>query len=247
MKTNVETQELPTELARLADQPRVLVRRGGAPRNPAKCIVYWMQRAMRIQGNPALDVAIEAANILGLPVVRLSSESFPNYPNANLRHYHFLRRACAMWPKTQPSAASDSSSGARPTTGSKHSSKRSQAALLIGDENPCREPERWRNVLARRLEVPFWTVDADVIVPSRVFGRSFVLLHHFRPRLKAELPKLPGRDARRCAAARMEAAKSAAGLPAHRRHHRRLSQAGPHGETGGHLYRRNTRRAEAPQ
>jgi deoxyribodipyrimidine photo-lyase len=37
--------------------------------------------------------------------------------------------------------------------------------------------------------VPFWTVDADVVVPSRVFGRSFVLLHHFRPHLKRELPK----------------------------------------------------------
>jgi deoxyribodipyrimidine photo-lyase len=32
-------------------------------------------------------------------------------------------------------------------------------------------------------------VDADVVVPSRVFDRTFVLLHHFRPHLKAELPK----------------------------------------------------------
>ena len=64
-----------------------------------------------------------------------------------------------------------------------------EAALLIGDENPCREPERWRRVLAKRLKIPFWTVDADVVVPSRVFGRSFFLLHHFRPHLQAELPK----------------------------------------------------------
>ena len=63
-----------------------------------------------------------------------------------------------------------------------------QCALLIGDENPCREPERWRKVLAGRLKIPYWTVDADVVVPSRVFGRSFALLHHFRPKLKAELP-----------------------------------------------------------
>jgi deoxyribodipyrimidine photo-lyase len=64
-----------------------------------------------------------------------------------------------------------------------------QAALLIGDENPCREPERWRRVLTKRLKLPFWTVDADVVVPSRVFDRAFVLLHHFRPHLKVELPK----------------------------------------------------------
>jgi deoxyribodipyrimidine photo-lyase len=63
-----------------------------------------------------------------------------------------------------------------------------KAALLIGDENPCREPERWRKVLAKRLKLPYWTVDADVVVPSRVFDRSFVLAASFRPHLKAELP-----------------------------------------------------------
>jgi deoxyribodipyrimidine photo-lyase len=64
-----------------------------------------------------------------------------------------------------------------------------EAALVIGDENPAREPERWRAVLAKRLKLPFWTVDADVVVPSRLFDRTFVLLHHFRPHLHAELPK----------------------------------------------------------
>jgi len=51
-----------------------------------------------------------------------------------------------------------------------------------------REPERWRQALARKLAIPFWTVDADVVVSSRVFNRSFFLLHHFRPHLKRELP-----------------------------------------------------------
>jgi deoxyribodipyrimidine photo-lyase len=60
---------------------------------------------------------------------------------------------------------------------------------VIGDENPCREPECWRQVLAKRLRLPYWTVDADVVVPSRVFGRDYFLLHHFRPHLERELPK----------------------------------------------------------
>jgi deoxyribodipyrimidine photo-lyase len=50
-----------------------------------------MQHAMRIPDNPALDVAIDAANLLGLPVVVFFSV-IPNYPNANLRHYHFLQQ-----------------------------------------------------------------------------------------------------------------------------------------------------------
>jgi deoxyribodipyrimidine photo-lyase len=177
----------PDELARLADQPRVLVRRMGPPRADGKCVVYWMQRAMRIGDNPALDVAIEAANLLGLPVV-VYFQVIPNYPNANLRHYHFLQQGL----RDVAEDAAERGVGfivRRSPSRLEEFLEETRAALLIGDENPCREPERWRTVLASRLKIPFWTVDADVVVPSRVFGRSFVLLHHFRPRLKAELAK----------------------------------------------------------
>jgi deoxyribodipyrimidine photo-lyase len=63
------------------------------------------------------------------------------------------------------------------------------AAMVIGDEKPCREPERWRKVLAGRLRVPYWTVDADVVVPSGLFQNRMYALHIFRPKLFAELPK----------------------------------------------------------
>jgi deoxyribodipyrimidine photo-lyase len=61
--------------------------------------------------------------------------------------------------------------------------------MVIGDENPCREPERWRKVLAGRLRIPYWTVDADVVVPSGLFQKRMYALHIFRPKLYAELPK----------------------------------------------------------
>ncbi|HSZ15605.1 MAG TPA: deoxyribodipyrimidine photo-lyase [Terracidiphilus sp.] len=181
-------EKLPMELARLAAQPRVLVRRGGELRPGAKCVVYWMQRAMRILDNAALEVAIEAGNLLGMPVVVYFSV-IPNYPHANLRHYEFMAQGlCAV-------AADAAERGVgfvlrrHPDNSLEAFLEEVEAALLIGDENPCREPERWRKVLAKRLKIPFWTVDADVVVPSRVFGRSFFLFHHFRPHLQAELPK----------------------------------------------------------
>jgi deoxyribodipyrimidine photo-lyase len=180
--------QIPEELARLANQPRVQVRRSGPPLKGARCIVYWMQRAVRIKDNPALDVAIEAGNLLGLPVVVYFSV-ISNYPNANLRHYHFLVQGLR-------DAAEDAAALGvgfvvrRPPNNSLEAFLADvDAALLIGDENPCREPERWRKALARRLKLPYWTVDADVVVPSIVFNRSFVLLHHFRPHLKAAVPK----------------------------------------------------------
>lgn len=183
-----ESKEIPEELARLAKQPRVLSRRGGAPRAGARCVVYWMQRAMRIVDNPALNVAIEAGNLLGLPVVVYFSV-IPNYPNANLRHYHFLAQGLR-------DAAEDAAERGVGFVVRRHPDNSLEAflgevgaALVIGDENRCREPERWRRVLAGRLRLPYWTVDADVVVPSAVFGRSYFLLHHFRPHLKSELPK----------------------------------------------------------
>ena len=57
------------ELTKLSDHPRTTVRRPGAPDPEGACVVYWMQRAQRGIDNPALDVAVEAANILKKPVV----------------------------------------------------------------------------------------------------------------------------------------------------------------------------------
>ena len=177
--------QVPEEIARLAAQPRVLVRRGGAPRRDGRCVVYWMQRAVRMVDNAALDVAIEAANLLGLPVTAYF-HVIPNYPNANSRHYHFLEHGLRDAAEDADARGVDFVVRRSPARLDEFVEEQ-QAALVIGDENPCREPERWRAALAKRLRVPFWTVDADVVVPSRVFGRSFALMHHFRPHLKAAL------------------------------------------------------------
>jgi deoxyribodipyrimidine photo-lyase len=178
----------PCELLRLSSQPRVLVRHDGAQRHGGRCVVYWMQRAMRILDNPALDVATEAANLLGVPVLVFFSV-ISNYPNANLRHYHFLAQGLRDVAGDTAERGVGFVVRRHPGNSLEAFLEEVEAALLIGDENPCREPERWRAVLAKRLKIPFWTVDADVVVPSRVFSRSYALLHHFRPHLKAELPK----------------------------------------------------------
>ena len=76
-------------LDELSLYPRVTVRREGTPNPAGVCVVYWMQRAQRAVDNPALDVAVEAANALRKPLVTfLGLVHF--YPNANLRHYTFL-------------------------------------------------------------------------------------------------------------------------------------------------------------
>jgi deoxyribodipyrimidine photo-lyase len=179
--------ELPEGLAKIAADKRVLVRRGGEPDPDGKCVVYWLQHAQRALDNPALEVAIACGNALGLPVVAYFSV-IPNYPNANLRHYHFLQQGM------HDVAEGIAERGVgfvirRPTDGDTLEKFLDEvhAAMVVGDENVCREPERWRAALAKKLKIPFFTVDADVVVPSAIFGKAFVLLHHFRPKLHAQL------------------------------------------------------------
>ncbi|WP_109486642.1 deoxyribodipyrimidine photo-lyase [Occallatibacter savannae] len=175
-------------LAQFAQDPRVLVRRDGPPRPDSRCVVYWMQRAMRIHENPALDFAIDVANHLGLPVVVFFSV-IPNYPNANLRHYHFMQQGLRDVELDAAGRGVGFVLRRHPDNSLEKFLEEVQAAILIGDENPCREPERWRQTLSRKLKLPYWTVDADVVVPSVVFGRDWFLLQHMRPHLKQALPK----------------------------------------------------------
>jgi deoxyribodipyrimidine photo-lyase len=80
-------------LLKLAQDPRVTARRTGPPDPEGACVVYWMQRAQRGIDNPALDVAVEAANALDKPVVVFFAPR-PFGP-ANLRHYAFLAQGTA--------------------------------------------------------------------------------------------------------------------------------------------------------
>ena len=81
-------------LEHIASDPRVTVRHPGIPEPGGRCVVYWMQRAQRALDNPALDVAVEAANVLEQPVV-IFFAPVPFYPHANLRHYAFLAEGIA--------------------------------------------------------------------------------------------------------------------------------------------------------
>jgi deoxyribodipyrimidine photo-lyase len=62
-------------------------------------------------------------------------------------------------------------------------------ALVVGDENPMREPESWRRSAAKKLKVPLWTVDADVIVPSKLLQKAQYASHIIRPRLQAQFER----------------------------------------------------------
>jgi len=174
------------ELTALSQDPRVTVRRSRAPDFEGTCIVYWMQRAQRGMDNPALDIAIDAANALRKALVVFFAP-VPFYPNANLRHYRFLNEGVP----DIAAALAKRNVGFVLRRFPEHSLPRFcdevRAALVVGDENPMREPESWRRAAAKKLKVPLWTVDADVIVPSKLLEKAQYAAHIIRPRLRAQL------------------------------------------------------------
>ncbi len=146
-----------------------------------------MQRAQRGIDNHAVDIAVTVANLLELPLRRL------------------LRRHLQL-PSRQPSPLRLPQPGprrhrARPAPRnitflmrrSPHESHEQvladvRAALLIGDENPMRMPEQWRKQLASRISIPFWTVDADVVIPAKLIEKAQYGAYTIRPRLYRLLP-----------------------------------------------------------
>jgi len=176
------------KIENLITDPRVTVRRPGPPDPAGRCVVYWMQRAQRALDNPALDLAVEAANALHQPVV-IFFAPVPFYPHANLRHYAFLAQGI---PDIAQSAR-ERGIGFVLRRYPEHSlvkfCEEVNASLVIGDENPLREPRRWREIAARRLHTPLWTVDADVIVPSKLLEKEQYAARTIRPRLTQRLPQ----------------------------------------------------------
>jgi deoxyribodipyrimidine photo-lyase len=175
-------------MEKFTKNPRVRVRRAGMPDPQGHAVVYWMQRAQRALDNPALDVAIAVANELKKPVIVFFAP-VPFYPGANLRHYSFLaqgipdiaegmaKRNVRFVVRPYPNhSLVKFCEGVRP-------------ALVIGDENPLRETEHWREVAADRLRVPLWTVDADVIVPTRLTKKEHFGARTIRPKIHELLPE----------------------------------------------------------
>lgn len=167
--------------------PRITIRRAGQSDPEGKCVVYWMQRAQRGIDNPALDVAMQLANELQLPVAVFFG-LHPNYPHGNLRHYTFLVDGLAETAKQIEQRGAAFVYRPFPDHSLIKFCAEVQPALVVGDENPLREPEGWRRSATQKLNVPFYTVDADVIVPTKYFEKEEYAARTMRPKIHRLLP-----------------------------------------------------------
>ena len=188
MNKQAPSSKIPQAFEGLVKNPRITVRREGAPDPRGKCVVYWMQRAQRGIDNHAVNIAVHVANELGLPLV-VYFAGISNFPHANLRHYVFLNQGL---PDIEEDLAKRNISFVMrraPHESHEQFFMDVGAAFLIGDENPMREPEKWRQRLAAAIKIPFWTVDTDVVIPSKLIEKAQYGAYTIRPRLYRLLPE----------------------------------------------------------
>ena len=177
-----------TSLEKLSTDPRVAVRRRGVPDPYGQCVVYWMQRSQRAVDNAALDLAVRLGNELGKAVVAFFAP-VPFYPGANQRNLRFLAEGVPDIAEGLARRGVGFCFRSYPEHSLLKFCEQVRPAMVVGDENPLRELEEWRQRVSDRLRVPFWTVDADVIVPSRLLEKEHYGARTIRPRLLELLPK----------------------------------------------------------
>ena len=181
-----------TALEKLAENPRIEIHSGCLPDPQGGCVVYRMRRAQRAFDNPALETAIAAANVLAQPLVVFFG-LLTSHPIANLRHCAFMLEGLAETAKNLRARGIGFMlricEGTDSDTQFVRFCTEAHPSLVISDEDPARRAATWRKEAQLYPSAPLWSVDADVIVPSRLITKEQYAARTIRPRIHKLLAK----------------------------------------------------------
>ncbi len=168
--------------------PRVTQHNRLPIKHDGQIVIYWMQRAQRITNNHALNLAIEQANALHLPLVVYFALD-PAFTSGNLRHLHFMLQGLdEVASKAKDLKIPFILDVTPPVSGLTKFSNQQNPALIVGDENPLNYAMQWRKDLAVTLSCSFVTVDADVVVPTSLFFKEEYSAYTMRRKIKQWIP-----------------------------------------------------------
>jgi photolyase PhrII len=172
----------------LRERTHILTDRGDG----GNLVVCWIHHASRIDENPLLDVAAEAARVLRLPLV-VHAGFGGRHPHSNDRHTCFMLEgfralqiglaASGIRMSITPPPAPGSPSGLRQLA--------SKARLLLAEDQPVRPYPRWTEKIAEQVPGAVILVDTACIAPARmikgVHDRAFRFRAAAEPAWRARL------------------------------------------------------------
>ena len=168
---------------------RIRILKDVPPRDDGRYVLYLLQQANRAHNNPALELAIEEANRLGLPVLACFGllDGANGFPEANARHYAFLLQGLA------DAAAGLAARGIgfclRKASPAEIAIELADAAaLLVLDRGYLAIQKRWYGEILAGVETRIVQVEGDVVVPVEVVsGKHEYAARTLRPKLHKHL------------------------------------------------------------
>lgn len=129
-------------------------------------VLYWMQASQRAEDNQALQLAINRANELDLPVLTYFGIT-DEFPEGNLRHYKFMIEGLKeAKEKLAERGIKTLIAHCSPPEGAIELAK--EAALVVVDRGYLRIQQSWRSEVAKEIDIPLIQVEGDVVVPVEV-------------------------------------------------------------------------------
>ena len=167
-------------------QPERIEPLNARPSHTGRYVLYWMQAAQRCEYNHALEYAIEQANQVNLPVVALFC-LMDDYPEANLRHYHFMLQGLQETQRAlQAQGIQMVVFHGPPEIGVPQYGK--QATEVVVDAGHLRVQRKWRSTVANALPCLLTEVETNLIVPlEEVSDKENFSAGTLRPRILRQL------------------------------------------------------------
>jgi len=129
-------------------------------------IVYWMSRDQRLKNNWALNFAIELSQKYQQPIVIIFNLT-DDFPGATLRAYSFMLKGL----QEQQELANKFNIPfvikiGKPEINIPNFVYQISASNLISDFDPLKIKRFWKREIAKKIDIPFWEVDAHNIIPA---------------------------------------------------------------------------------
>ncbi len=169
----------------LGERTRVIREVSAAAAQQGELVVYWMRNAVRLEENPALDVACWLAHRLDLPLLIYHAIS-EHYPYASDRHHTFmLEGAMDVQARAESRGFAYAFHLATPADRRPHLIELARrAAAVVTEDMPVDPPRHFLRRLSERSTTPLIAVDTACVVPMQVVGRPYTRAYQFREATK---------------------------------------------------------------
>lgn len=153
-------------------------------------IVYWMSRDQRVMDNWALIYAQEMAKKQESPLIAVFC-LVPEFLEVTIRQYDFMIRGLK---KVEESLKAKNIPfyilTGEPETEIPSFNEKYNAGAIITDFDPLRIKKNWKEEISRKINIPFYEVDAHNIIPCWLASpKQEYAAYTIRPKINKLLPE----------------------------------------------------------